>query len=192
MIYSSSRRLSNEKNMRWLPKNLTYLFEEQDRQCSIEARSRNQLLPWKSNKYYILWVCVCSLSYPAYTAHAPYYIVICGLSGCTVFFHIFHKLRDLRENVFEHKTCVLIFSTNLSKTLHILRRIQWHTIIHVHRSSCKVPLLLSDFNDTWIFSTDFQSIVKYQISWKSVQWEPSCSMRTDRQTDLTKLIVAFS
>jgi hypothetical protein len=26
---------------------------------------------------------------------------------------------------------------------------------------------------------------------KSVQWEPSCCMRTDGQTDMTKLIVAF-
>jgi hypothetical protein len=40
-------------------------------------------------KYYIYCVCVCSLSYPARKAHAPYYIVICGLSGCTIFVHIF-------------------------------------------------------------------------------------------------------
>ena len=33
--------------------------------------------------------------------------------------------------------------------------------------------------------------LKCQISWKYVQWEPNCSMRTDGQTDLTKLIVAF-
>ena len=40
---------------------------------------------------------------------------------------------------------------------------------------------------------------KYQISWKSVQWDPSCSMRaggrtdgrTDRQRDIKKLTVAF-
>jgi hypothetical protein len=32
--------------------------------------------------------CVCSLSYPACKAHAPYYIVICGMSGSTVVFHI--------------------------------------------------------------------------------------------------------
>jgi len=25
--------------------------------------------------------------------------------------------------------------------------------------------------------------LKYQIWWKSVQWEPSCSLWTDRQTD---------
>jgi len=47
----------------------------------------------------------------------------------------------------------------------------------------KYPLLLSDFIETWFFLTDFQKIFKYKILWKSVQWEPSCSMQTGRQTD---------
>jgi hypothetical protein len=35
-------------------------------------------------------------------------------------------------------------------------------------------------------------MLKYKISWQSIQWETSWSMRrTDRQTDMTKLIVAF-
>jgi len=33
-------------------------------------------------------------------------------------------------------------------------------------------------------------MLKYQISWKSVQWEPRCSKRTDGRTDM-RLIVAF-
>ena len=29
----------------------------------------------------------------------------------------------------------------------------------------------------------FKKILKYQISWKSVQWEPSCSLRTEGRTE---------
>ena len=55
----------------------------------------------------------------------------------------------------------------------------------------KCPLFLSDCNETLIFPTDFRKIFIYQISWKSVQWERSCSVRTDRHTYLTELIVAL-
>jgi hypothetical protein len=33
---------------------------------------KTTLLHWKSNTYYIFWVCVCSLTYTARNAHAPY------------------------------------------------------------------------------------------------------------------------
>ena len=41
---------------------------------NTKARSRNQL-PWKSNNCTDS-ECVYSLSYPAYKAHAPYYIIV--------------------------------------------------------------------------------------------------------------------
>ena len=47
----------------------------------------------------------------------------------------------------------------------------------------RYSLFLSDFNKTWLLSTDFRKILQYQISWKSVNWEPNCSMRKGGQTD---------
>jgi len=47
----------------------------------------------------------------------------------------------------------------------------------------KYPLPLSHFYKTTTFPTDFRKILKYQILRKSVEWEPSCSMRTDGRTD---------
>jgi len=65
-----------------------YIFGEY-MQCTYkisEVRSHSQL-PWKI-QYYIFWVCVCSLNYPASNAHASYYIVIRELSGSTLFIPI--------------------------------------------------------------------------------------------------------
>jgi hypothetical protein len=67
--------------------------------------------------------------------------------------------------------------------------------MYIDRSSCKVgyPIFLSDFNEQRIFPTDFRKILKYEMSWKSVQWELSYSVRMDGdKTRMTKLIVASS
>jgi hypothetical protein len=90
-----------------------------------------------------------------------------------------HKRHDFREKAIEPKICVLTFSTTFVCNILILRRIE-RDIINVHRSSCtKCPLFLSDFNETWTLVTDFRKLHKYQISWTSVQWEPSYSTWTD-------------
>jgi len=57
-----------------------------------------------------------------------------------------------------------------------------------------VPLLLSGFGETLIFSTvSKKKILKYQISRKSAQWEPSFDScgGTDRHAYMKKLIVTF-
>jgi hypothetical protein len=38
-----------------------------------------------------------------------------------------------------------------------------------------------DFDETWIYSTDFREILTHYISANSSQRDPSCSMPTDRQ-----------
>jgi len=60
--------------------------------------------------------------------------------------------------------------------------------ISLHR---KYQLFVSDFNETWIFSTHLRKTLKHQISSKSIHWEPRCSTRTDGRTDKTKKVVAF-
>ena len=39
------------------------------------------------------------------------HVVICGLSGSTIFLTLSHKRHDFRNKVAEHKMCVLIFCT---------------------------------------------------------------------------------
>jgi hypothetical protein len=68
------------------------------------------------------------------------------------------------------------FCCQATKYFVLLLTIDTHFGLHV-----KYPVLLSDFNKLWNFSTDFY---QYRISRKSVQWEPKCSIRTDGRTRL--------
>jgi len=77
--------------------------------------------------------------------------------------------------------CVMFSS--LSETFLILTRTERDMIKKTYIGlTAKYPLFLSDCNETRLFSTNFREILKYQISWKSVHWEPNCSMRTEGQT----------
>jgi len=70
------------------------------------ARSCNHCLQWKSSKYYIFWMCVCSLSYPACNAHEPY----CHQWPARLY-NIFFPHYLINGTIIEYKVCVLIFST---------------------------------------------------------------------------------
>jgi hypothetical protein len=113
------------------------------------------------------------------------HIVTCGLHLSTIFFYIISQTaRFSKRKVIEHTVCVFWFSLQRSsETFLILRRNERDVTKNVYWSSCEVPLLLSDFNESCIFSKDFLKILKYQISWKSIQWKPSNSMRTDRHNE---------
>jgi hypothetical protein len=114
--------------------------------------------------YYKFIVSVCSLRYSACNAHAPYRPLLSrpALQYLSTFYltngTIFGGVGGWRGEVIKHKMCVLVFST-LSQTFLILRRnsktmrSKMHTGIHV-----RYRLFLSDFSETWTFSTGFRKI----------------------------------
>jgi hypothetical protein len=63
------------------------------------------------------------------------------------------------------------------------------TMQNVFNSSGK--MLRINYNQTWIHTTDYNTSAQYQISRKSVLWEASCSIRAERRTGTTKLVVTF-
>ena len=116
-------------------------------------RSCNQCCHRKSNRYYIYWVCVYSLRYPACNAHAPYFHL-----WPVRLYHIFPPYpingTVFEREVIEHEMCVLIFSENLYETFLIIRRNGriWEMYVGLH---VKYLLFLSDSNGTWISNDRF-------------------------------------
>ena len=78
--------------------------------------------------------------------------------------------------------CVLICSITFVWNISYSKKTEHIMIINVYCSSCKVSIVLSDFKKLEFSWQIFKNILKYQSSWKSVQWELSCSMWTERQT----------
>ena len=134
------------------------------------------LQPWLSN---IQRACAI-LSSVAYWA-VPYFTALS------------HKLHDFwKKKMIESKIRVFMtFTTFVWSISHSQKKSAryYHKSTRLH---VKYPQFLSGFNRILIFYTDFPEHLKYQISCKSVQLEPSCSMRTDRRTDMATKGVAFS
>jgi hypothetical protein len=129
---------------------------------------------------------VCNLRYPARNAHAPYYILICGLSGPAIFFHIITYTEGLSGGgELLNTKCVLIFSTafawNNSHSKKNWAR-YYHKRTHLH---VKYPSFFSNFNKIWASSTDFDKYwnIKFHVGAKK--------FHANGKTDMTKLIVTF-
>ena len=126
----------------------------------------------------ILSVCLALvIQHAMHTRH----IFICGLRLYDIFPHYLIK-STIKKNT-EHDICILIFSVTFEKKNSHYKKNWARYDTNVYRSSCKYLLFSFGFNETWILSTYFQKIHKYQISWKSVQGKANFSMRTDGQTD---------
>ena len=114
---------------------------------TIEVHSCNYCCSGKSNKYYVLWVCVCSLSCPACYAHALY----CHLWSALLFSIFPHYL--INGTIFEkyllnteHKMCVLISSAvlawNISHSTKNWSEMWPNIYISLH---VKIPVILVRF-----------------------------------------------
>ena len=129
----------------------------------------------------IFWVYVWSRTYQAYNAHAPY----CRLWPVQYSSHIISQTAlFLRKSHWTQNVCFDFLYNFCVKHFSLYEELS-EILSEMHRDlRVKYPLFMSYFNETWIFSTYFRKTPKYKISRKSVQCEPSCSMRTDRQTDM--------
>jgi len=113
-----------------------------------------QLLLWNSNKYYIFWVCICGLMYPACNAHAPY----CHLRPARLYnnFRHYHKRHYFRKKLLNIKYVFWFSLQTLFKTFLILRKIKGDVTKNVHWSSCKVHVTLFRFQWKWNILDRFQ------------------------------------
>ena len=108
------------------------------------------------------------------------HIVICGLSAAVQNFSHFLINGTNFENVAGYNTWIFYFLCKLCLK-HSHSKKNWASYDH----KCLLVFMYSTWYScqwTRIFALDFGKMHKYKISWKPVQWEPSCSMRTDRQT----------
>jgi len=106
------------------------------------------LLLWKSSKYYIFQVHVCTLSYPACQAHVLYNTVICGLPAVPYFPTLSHKWHDFWKSYWPN-----FRPTHFSFQEELHKISLMYIGLHI-----KYLLVLSDFNQTWIFIPDFKKI----------------------------------
>jgi hypothetical protein len=88
------------------------------------------------------------------------HVVIIGLSGSTVFFPPYLiKSRFSKKRYWTSYTCFDFLNGSVWKTSHCKKN--WERCgQNVYWAHLNYPLFLSDFNETWLFPTDFRKIFK--------------------------------
>jgi hypothetical protein len=115
----------------------------------------------KSNKYYIFWVCVCSLSYPTWNVDAMWLSV----RICRIFpYFLIKGTIFAKKKVTGREMCGSFFSTSF--VWNVPRSVSNWARYYKYECwlSCKVPVMLIDFNGTVIYWTHVWQILKHQIS----------------------------
>jgi len=112
------------------------------------------------------------------------HIVICGLPHSTTFSTLCHKRHDFWTKK-KLQNIKVVFWISLQLLSHIffiyeeMSEILSKMYIGLH---VKYFLVQFQWNLNFL-DISSKKILKNQVSWKSVLWEPSCSVRTDGRTD---------
>ena len=134
----------------------------------------------------MLQVCVCGPASTNLQQIATFLSRITLTSvACPAPLHIFRLLSQtarFSEKFVEYRTCVLNLSTTFDRNIshsnnNLLKYYQIYFGLHV-----KCPLFLSEFNETWSPTTEFEKSSNIKLHENPSKRQPYCSMRTDRQT----------
>jgi hypothetical protein len=152
----------------------SYYLPNRDTPCTYkrnnETRSPNHYCRRKAiNITFSEYATVALGIHPAWKVLATYYIVICDMSGGSVFFSTTSLKRyGFREKELLNIKCVLISSATLVCNISPSKKNSAKLYHKFTWSSCKVPVILAWFYGNLIFSTNFRKKnlkKKYEFAW---------------------------
>jgi len=122
------------------------------------------LLQWKSNMYYILWDCVCSLKYIRCNTHAPYFC-LWPAQLYNIFPHcLINGTNSNKQNRhWTWKVCFDFSPSLLPEIFLILKRTERDMINSVYWSSRKATFILVKFKWNLNLRSVFFWVIKQRV-----------------------------